>query len=174
MQSFGSQSEGSAGLEESKYWGDSGVGSSSERTSTSYFSVSDGIRIYEEEIARHHLRSSLSVDSLLLDEAPGQARRLERSVSPTPPPSRRAAREQKKVTYAADLKARRGESSQHELILCRAQETNEDSVNDNEEDLYSSSIPRLPSVKDLAAIFQPRLSPEAKPRKSLMKVCSVA
>ena len=148
------------------------MGSSSERTSTSYFSVSDGIRIYEEEIARNNLRSSVSVDSLLLDEAPGLARRLERSVSPPPPPSRRAARDQKKVTYA-DLKSRRGETSDHDLILCRAEETNEDSVNDNEEDLYSSSIPRLPSVKDLAAIFQPRLSPEAKPRKSVMKVCSV-
>ena len=158
-------------MEESKYWGDSGVGSSSERTSTSYFSVSDGIRIYEEEIARHNLRSSLSVDSLLLDETPGQTR-LERSVSPPPPPSRRASREQKKVTYA-DLKSRRGESSDHDMILCRAEERNEDSVNDNEEDLYCSSIPRLPSVKDLAAIFQPRLSPEAKPRKSVMKVCSV-
>ena len=160
-------------MEESKYWGDSGVGSSSERTSTSYFSVSDGIRIYEEEIARHNLRSSLSVDSLLLDETPGQTR-LERSVSPPPPPSRRASREQKKVTYA-DLKSRRGESSDHDMILCRAEERNEDSVNDNEEeeDWYSSSIPRLPSVKDLAAIFQPKLSPEVKPRKSVMKVCSV-
>ena len=148
------------------------MGSSSERTSTSYFSVSDGIRIYEEEIARNNLRSSLSVDSLLLDETPGQTR-LERSVSPPPPPSRRASREQKKVTYA-DLKSRRGESSDHDMILCRAEERNEDSVNDNEEeeDWYSSSIPRLPSVKDLAAIFQPRLSPEAKPRKSVMKVWS--
>ena len=158
-------------MEESKYWGDSGVGSSSERTSTSYFSVSDGIRIYEEEIARHHLRSSLSVDSLLLDEAPGQARRLERSVSPPPPPSRRPSRDQKKVTYA-DLNSRRGVSSGHDVSLYRAEQTNEDFVNDNEEDFYSSSIPRLPSVKDLAAIFQPRVSPEAKPRKSVMKVCS--
>ena len=158
-------------MEESKYWGDSGVGSSSERTSTSYFSVSDGIRIYEEEIARHHLRSSLSVDSLLLDEAPGQARRLERSVSPPPPPSRRPSRDQKKVTYA-DLNSRRGVSSGHDVSLYRAEQTSEDFVNDNEEDFYSSSIPRLPSVKDLAAIFQPRVSPEAKPRKSVMKVCS--
>ena len=148
------------------------MGSSCERTSTSYFSVSDGIRIYEEEIARNNLRSSLSVDSLLLDEAPGLTRRLERSVSPPPPPPRRSSREQKKVTYA-DLNSRRSVRSGHDTNLFRAEETNEDSADDNEEDFCSSSIPRLPSVKDLAAIFQPRLSPEAKPRKSVMKVCSV-
>ena len=148
------------------------MGSSSERTSTSYFSVSDGIRIYEEEIARNNLRSSLSVDSLLLDVAPGLARRLERSVSPPPPPPRRSSRDQKKVTYA-DLNSRRSVRPGHDMNLFRAEERNEDSPIDNEEDWCSSSIPRLPSVKDLAAIFQPRLSPEAKPRKSVMKVCSV-
>ena len=42
---------------------------------------------------------------------------------------------------------------------------------DNEgHDVNQNSVPRLPSVKDLAAKFQPRLSPEPKPRKSLMKV----
>merc|ERR1719270_1631763 len=40
---------------------------------------------------------------------------------------------------------------------------------DDEHDPYSASIPRLPSVKDLAAMFQPKLSPEPKPRKSLTK-----
>ena len=143
-------------LGESKCW-DSGVGSSSERASTSYFSVSDGIRIYEEEIARRYqpsLRSSVSVDSLLVD-------------SPPPLPSRRES--VKKVSYAEkDLTSRSVVSHEHQTLA----QTNGDSVNDNEEDLYSGSIPRLPSVRDLAAIFQPRQSPEPKPRKSVMKVWS--
>ena len=42
---------------------------------------------------------------------------------------------------------------------------------DETDDVDQRSMPRLPSVKDLAAKFQPRLSPEPKPRKSLMKVC---
>ena len=32
------------------------------------------------------------------------------------------------------------------------------------------TAPRLPSVRDLATRFQPKASPEPKPRKSLMKV----
>ena len=147
----GSAEDHSDSLGESRHW-DSGVGSSSERTSTSHFSVSDGIRIYEEEISRRQLRSSVSVDSLLVE-------------SPPPLTSRRSAAKLKKVTIAEnDLNPRRDVSRQHET-LHQATETN------LEEDLYSGAIPRLPSVKDLAALFQPRnASPEPKPRKSLMKV----
>ena len=46
---------------------------------------------------------------------------------------------------------------------------NEYDDNENSE-YFQTSIPRLPSVKDLAALFQPKQSPEPKPRKSSVKV----
>ena len=41
---------------------------------------------------------------------------------------------------------------------------------DENSEYFQTSIPRLPSVKDLAALFQPKQSPEPKPRKSSVKV----
>ena len=172
-------------LGDSKHW-DSGVGSSSERTST--FSVSEGIRRFERDFkySEHHPLDNLvvgSVDSLLSvhEEAPpmlpdkmkSKYRRLEQSSSPPPQPSKRSMLKQKKVTYANENET--GGSNMRALKdqgISSNNSVHEDIVNeyDDEHHLYSTSIPRLPSVKDLAAMFQPKLSPEPKPRKSLTKV----
>ena len=172
-------------LGDSKHW-DSGVGSSSERTST--FSVSEGIRRFERDFkySEHHPLDNLvvgSVDSLLSvheetpptlpDKMKSKYRRLEQSSSPPPQPSKRSMLKQKKVTYANENET--GGSNMRALKDQGISSNNlvhEDIVNeyDDEHHLYSTSIPRLPSVKDLAAMFQPKLSPEPKPRKSLTKV----
>ena len=127
------------------------MGSSSERTSTSYFSVSDGIRIYEEEISRGRLRSSVSEDSLLSKQSPVK---------------------QKKVTYAENQRTSfKPERNQDEALPKKAgTRVQSHEAFSNEDDFYTRDIPRLPSVKDLTAIFQSRhSSPEPKP-KLMMKV----
>ena len=173
-------------LGDSKHW-DSGVGSSSERTST--FSVSEGIRRFERDFrySEHYQDDNLvgSVDSLLSvhedippmlpEKMKSKYRRLEQSSSPPPQPSKRSMLKQKKVTYANEnetgLSSVRGLKDQG----ISSSDVVYDSIAheyDDEHDPYSASIPRLPSVKDLAAMFQPKLSPEPKPRKSLTKVYS--
>ena len=161
---------------DSKHW-DSGLGSSSERTST--LSVSEGIRKFEAEPG-DPVTPRGSVDSLLSTgdtgtESPVPAKTKtksgpERLSSPPPLPSRRSVMRQKKVHYAeTDCPAPkefqdRCESGNQDPSTIVHEYDNED------HDVYHNSVPRLPSVKDLAAKFQPRLSPEPKPRKSLMKV----
>lgn len=158
-----------------KQW-DSGLGSSSERTST--LSVSEGIRRFEADLCGA-LSPRESVDSLPSagdtdPPAPAKTktRRLERSSSPPPLPSRRSGMRQKKVHYketdypASKVYQEFRQSGIQDLGLSHIVHEY-----DNEgHDVNQNSVPRLPSVKDLAAKFQPRLSPEPKPRKSLMKV----
>jgi len=177
-------------LGDSKQW-DSGVGSSSERTSTSTISVSEGIKKFEEEIHRSeqnlnshikwltHKSSNIgSVDSLLgwtTDEPPALPARnkflSEDHLLPPPLPARRTMVNQKKVTYAENEVTVHGVSSDQEsvsIIRCN-NEVYEETVNDSEDEEYINIIPTLPSVKDLATKFQPKKSPEPKPRKSLIK-----
>ena len=163
-----------------KQW-DSGLGSSSERTST--LSVSEGIRKFEADLCGV-LSPRESVDSLLSagdtdppapafpNNTKSKTRRLERSSSPPPLPSRRSGMRKNKVHYAeTDSLASKEfqefrQSGNQDLSLSHIVHEY-----DNEgHDVKQNSVPRLPSVKDLAAKFQPRLSPEPKPRKSLMKV----
>ena len=166
---------------DSKHW-DSGVGSSSERTST--LSVSEGIRKFECEQLSDPVTHRGSVDSLLSPgdtDCPAQApptktktksRRLEKSLSPPPLPSRRSAMRQKKVHYAeTDCPAPKEFQDQDRCEAGNQGPAHAVHEYDNDShDVNQNSVPRLPSVKDLAAKFQPRTSPEPKPRKSLMKV----
>lgn len=97
-----------------------------------------------------------------------KARRLEQSASPPPLPSRRSMLRQRKVHYAEkdeDDNIQPSRDSYEEFA-------GEDAHNDDEDEVdnYQLSIPRLPSVKDLAAKFQPKLSPELKPKLSMIKV----
>ena len=155
---------------DSKHW-DSGLGSSSERTST--LSVSEGIRKFSAE----PVSVMGSVDSLLSTgdtgtESPDPAKTKtksgqERFSSPPPLPSRRSVMRQKKVHYAQETECPAPKEFQDR---CEDPSTIVHEYDNEDYDVYQNSVPRLPSVKDLAAKFQPRLSPEPKPRKSLMKV----
>ena len=125
-----------------------------------------------------------SVDSLLsaVEESPApcpapapplpvktkiKARRLEQSASPPPLPSRRSMLRQRKVHYAE----KDGDDNIQPCSKSYEEFAGDDAHNDEDEvDSYQLSIPRLPSVKDLAAKFQPKLSPEPKPKLSLIKV----
>ena len=126
-----------------------------------------------------------SVDSLLsaVEESPApcpapapplpvktkiKARRLEQSASPPPLPSRRSMLRQRKVHYAE----KDGDDNIQPCSKSYEEFAGEDAHSDAEDevDSYQLSIPRLPSVKDLAAKFQPKLSPEPKPKLSLLKV----
>ena len=50
---------------------------------------------------------------------------------------------------------------------------NNDLLYTKTEDVYVKKVPTLPSVRELATKFQPKYSPEPKPRKSLSKVSHV-
>ena len=167
---------------DSKHW-DSGLGSSSERAST--LSVSEGIRKFEADLSdpvcpRGSVDSLISPGDIVTDSPapalPGKtktrSRRLEKSASPPPLPSRRSGMRQKKVHYAeTDYPDPKEFQDQYRCESSNQGPGNIVNEYDNEEhDVNQNSVPRLPSVKDLAAKFQPRLSPEPKPRKSLMKV----
>lgn len=177
---------------DSKQW-DSGVGSSSERTSTSTISVSEGIKKFEEEIHRSeknlntHMKwlnqkcSNVgSMDSLLgwtTDEPPALPARSKFSsedhLVPPPLPARRTMMNQKKVTYAEHEVTVHGMSSDQESlnIIRNNKEVQDDIVNEYDDDEQQFEIiPTLPSVRDLATKFQIKKSPEPKPRKSLIKV----
>ena len=121
---------------------------------------------------------SVSVDSLLSQDyvpdppAPvlpvknKKSRRMEVTTSPPPQPSRRSMMKQKKVTYddVSKIVARSDPSHTKDLYYAEVVNYYDDDIIDD------APIPRLPSVKDLAALFQPKISPEPKPRKSLLKV----
>ena len=151
---------------DSKHW-DSGVGSSCERTST--ISVSEGIKKFSDTSGVYR---AVSVDSLLQHDVdppvvPAKTSgKYQHTTPPTPPPpSKRSVLKQKKVSYQ-EKKIQSGRNSDFEFY------DNDDHYEWVEEFQESSPIPRLPSVKDLAALFQQtNISPEPKPRKSLAKVC---
>ena len=147
---------------ESKNW-DSGVGSASERTST--ISVSEGIKRFS------HVKRTGSVDSLLHEHEPPplpvKARLGSKHHSPPTPPSNRSVLKQKKVSYAAEKYVSDTSKDDFEFY-------DNDDKYEWVDEIDPSPIPRLPSVKDLAALFQKSsISPEPKPRKSLLKVFSI-
>ena len=106
---------------------------------------------------------------MLLEKKKSKYRRLEQSLSPPLQPSKRSILKQKKVTYANENEV--GGSNMRALKDPCISSNSEYIVNeyDDEHGLYSTSIPRLSSVKELAAMLQPKPSPEPKPRKSLTK-----
>lgn len=173
---------------DSKQW-DSGVGSSSERTSTSTISVSEGIKKFEEEIHKSEQNLNThkawlnqksynvgSMDSLLgwtTDDPPALPARYRSQdhLAPPPRPARRSLANNKKVTYADHEDTVHGASSDQESQKIIKNEIYKEILNeydDDEQDL--ELIPTLPSVRDLATKFQIKKSPEPKPRKSLVKV----
>ena len=81
--------------------------------------------------------------------------------------SKQSQVKQKKVTYAETQRTfLRPEKTKLGALPQKAGTRTQDS---EEEDFYSGDVPRLPSVKDLTAIFQRHSSPEPKP-KLLTKV----
>ena len=81
--------------------------------------------------------------------------------------SKQSQVKQKKVTYAETQRTfLRPEKTKQGALPQKAGTRSQDS---EEEDFYSGDVPRLPSVKDLTAIFQRHSSPEPKP-KLLTKV----
>ena len=81
--------------------------------------------------------------------------------------SKQSQVKQKKVTYAETQRTfHRPENTKLGALPQKAGTRTQDS---EEEDFYPGDVPRLPSVKDLTAIFQRHSSPEPKP-KLLTKV----
>ena len=81
--------------------------------------------------------------------------------------SKQSQVKQKKVTYAETQRTfLRPEKTKLGALPQKVGTRSQDS---EEEDFYSGDVPRLPSVKDLTAIFQRHSSPEPKP-KLLTKV----
>ena len=105
------------------------------------------------------------MDSLLHDPPPLPVKTkvgAKYHIPPTPPSSRSVLR-QKKVSYA---EKHAPETSKEDFEFY-----DNDDKYEWVDEIDPSPIPRLPSVKDLAALFQKSsVSPEPKPRKSLLKV----
>ena len=83
--------------------------------------------------------------------------------------SKQSPVKQKKVTYAETQRTFLRPEKTKTGALPQKAGTRSQAQDSEEEDFYSGDVPRLPSVKDLTAIFQRHSSPEPKP-KLLTKV----